>query len=485
MLAIHGIWADGALSLWAEDADRLATASGGVRPGVGRGGRTPRLHPFAAPVGLLADVLAGSGDVAADLARKAADSELTLWLPGTAGSPLVSPDLIACCGAAGPDPRSGQAARPVLAPWQVPALRFDPAAALAVLALVTQSAVIEPGVVEPGAISLPAAPAERGAAAGSMHYLAALGALAADLAARGRVLPGFEQAADGRYFARWRPVLAGPDALRARELTAAIPPVCRATSAVGEPSAGLVTGALDSLTDAAVRARLADGPGFSVLPPVAGGPLTDRWAAALTGEDGEVSVPAREAAMAAQLTFALWAWQDAAQQPPGPVRTCFRLTEPPRDSDGGSWLVELALQATDDPSLILPATDIWSGGTADGWAAAGISFPEDDLLAGLGRASRLFGELDGELQGAAPASVELDTAGALRFLKETGPLLVGRQTRRAAARLGTPLAARPQAHHQVQDLGQSRFGLRALVQPVRPGRLPVRAGRRRPDHRPG
>ena len=243
-------------------------------------------------------MLAGSGDVAADLARKAADSELTLWLPGTAGSPLVSPDLIACCGAAGPDPRSGQAARPVLAPWQVPALRFDPAAALAVLALVTQSAVIEPGVVEPGAIepgaiSLPAAPAERGAAAGSMHYLAALGALAADLAARGRVLPGFEQAADGRYFARWRPVLAGPDALRARELTAAIPPVCRATSAVGEPSAGLVTGALDSLTDAAVRARLADGPGFSVLPPVAGGPLTDRWAAALTGEDGEVSVPAR------------------------------------------------------------------------------------------------------------------------------------------------------------------------------------------------
>jgi SNF2-related domain/SNF2 Helicase protein/Helicase conserved C-terminal domain len=479
MLAIHGIWADGALSLWAEDADRLATASGGARPGAGRGGRTPRLHPFAAPVGLLADVLAGSGDVAADLARKAADSELTLWLPGTAGSPLVSPDLIACCGAAGRDPRSGQPARPVLAPWQVPALRFDPAAALAMLALVTQRGAIEPGAIESGAIesgaiesgaiSLPAAPAERGAAAGSMYYLAALGALAADLAARGRVLPGFEQAADGRYFARWRPVLAGADALRARELTAAIPPVCRATSAAGEPSAGLVTGALDSLTDAAVRARLAGGPGFSVLPPVAGGPLTDRWAAALTGEDGEVSVPAREAAMAAQLTFALWAWQDAAQQPPGPVRTCFRLTEPPRDSDGGSWLVELALQATDDPSLILPATDIWSGGTADGWAAAGISFPEDDLLAGLGRASRLFGELDGELQGAAPASVELDTAGALRFLKETGPLLAGAGfgvllpdwVRRS--RLGLKLTTRSRAAASPGSVTAPAFSLSDLV----------------------
>ncbi len=90
-----------------------------------------------------------------------------------------------------------------------------------------------------------------------------------------------------------------------------------------------------------------------------------------------------------------------------------------------TWRGEFALQSTDDPSLLLPAADIWSGGTADGWAAAGISYPEDDLLAGLGRASRLFPELDRELQSAAPAVVALDTSAALRFLKETGPLLAG------------------------------------------------------------
>ena len=44
---------------------------------------------------------------------------------------------------------------------------------------------------------------------------------------------------------------------------------------------------------------------------------------------------------------------------------------------------------------------------------------------GRGRASRLFPELDRELESAAPEAVDLDTRGALRFLKETGPLLAG------------------------------------------------------------
>ena len=56
---------------------------------------------------------------------------------------------------------------------------------------------------------------------------------------------------------------------------------------------------------------------------------------------------------------------------------------------------------------------------------AGIRHPEEELLAGLGRASRLFPELDLELHSAAPAGIALDTAGAFRFLRETGPLLSG------------------------------------------------------------
>jgi hypothetical protein len=482
MLAIHGIWAHGMLSLWAEDSGQPASAQAGFEAGA----QTPRPHPFAAAAGVLADAIAEFGEPVADGIRKAADSELILWLPTASAGPLSSPDFSdavdtvvsappiaarhagpgrATAGPATPTPSRSARDAPAgieapgrirLVPWEVPALSLEPDAALMLL----------------GALGMPDAHAETAILAGTVHYLAALGAMAADLASRGRVLPGVaevtgdaevgDEAARGasedrttaaaeaaRYRATWRPVLAGADALRARELTTALPPLCRATSAAGEPSAAVVTGALDALTDAAVRTRLASEPGFELLPTGRAAPLTDRWAVALTAPAAEFSVATRELAQAAQLAFVLWAWQDAAQEPPGPVRTCFRLVEPaqrpgvagqaeaaglteaaglsaPSGADTEAvWHVEFALQSTDDPSLLLPAVDIWAGGTADGWAAAGISYPEEDLLAGLGRASRLFPELDGALQTAVPASVALDARGALQFLTETGPLLVG------------------------------------------------------------
>ena len=429
MLVIHGIWAGGALRMWAEDSGCPAAAS--ARPDGALSFARP--HPFAAAPAVLSGVLTGLSD-AADVLAGAAEDELTLWLPGTRDRPAGSPEAAEAAEAAQPvaatasqrltigppssvasppRPAAAASARTILSPWQLPGLSLEPAAALALLR----------------AIGQPDARLADGILAGSLHYLAALAALAIDLASRGRVLPGLHTADDGSYAARWRPVLAGPDALRARELTGAMPPLCRATNAAGEASAAIVAEALDVLTDAAVRARLARQPGFALLP--SGGddredaPLTDRWVAALTGADGRLAVSAGERAGAAQLAFALWAWQDAAQEPPGPVRTCFRLIEPDATGDDDSWQVELALQSTDDPSLLLPAADIWSGEAADGWAAAGVGYPEDDLLAGLGKASRLFPELDGALQGAAPETVPLDARGALRFLTETGPLLAG------------------------------------------------------------
>ena len=456
MLAIHGVWSDGQLSLWAEDSDRPRQAADRVSGPV---------HPFAATTDLLCDVLAEFGDAVSDLVRKAAETELTLWLPATGAGPLASPDhaeMRAEQTGNGHVPRAatgpGRPGRVALGPWQVPAVSFDPGAALALLTAIRQ----------PGARS------ERGVLAGSAQLLAAVASLAADLSARSRVLPGLDESPDGSYpesashVARWRPVLAGADALRARELTLALPPLCRATSADGVPSATVVADALGLLTDAAVRARLAATPEFSLLPPNPAAGLTDRWAAALTGADGRLIVTKAEAAKAAQLAFALWAWQDAAQEPPGPARTCFRLIEPDHPA-AATWRVDFALQSTDDPSLLLPASDIWSGDTADGWAAAGLSYPEDDLLAGLGRASRLFPELDDELQGAAPVSVELDTRGALRFLKETGPLLAAAGfgvllpdwVRRS--RLGLKLTARSRTTTAAASATEPTFSLSDLV----------------------
>ncbi len=460
MLAVHGIWAYGALFLWAEDADGPVMVQ--RRPG--RPSRAPRPHPFAAAADVIAAAAAELAEPAADLVLKAVDDELTLWLPGTADGPLASPELVRT-----PEkqPATGTA-RGTLAVWRVPALTFEPAAALDLLSVLGETRPLGPQVVQ----------------GGSVRYFAALAQLAGDLAVRGRVLPalvaGGAEAAHGAeardspgdgagsagpfgggsYAARWRPVLSGTDAQRARELAVAMPPLCRATTAGGEPSALILTDALDALTDAAARANLSGQPGFALLTQRRGRrpariPVAERWAAALTSMNPQVAVVTPEdEAEAAALEAGLAAWRAAAQVPVGPVRTCFRLVEPrpaePSTGEAGTgepgtgeagtgepgtdetgtgaespWLVELALQSTDDPSLLLPAADVWSGAGAEGWAAAGIRHPEEELLAGLGRASRLFPELDHELRSAAPASVTLDTEGALRFLRHTGPLLSG------------------------------------------------------------
>jgi SNF2 family DNA or RNA helicase len=480
MLAIHGVWSQRTLALWAEDSQL---------PAVTPAGRTGpvRDHPFAAPAGLLGDVLAEFGDQTGDLVRKAAEEDLTLWLPGGTSGPAASPDLIRDTPA-GKKP-AGAAA---LAGWRVPALTFEPDAARGLLA-----------AIGPPVAGQPDGRSGRGVTGGSVLYLAAVAALATDLAARGKVLPGLTEATDGASLACWRPVLAGPDALRARELSCAMPPLCRATTEDGVASATVFGQALDALTDAAVRARLDTVPGFTLLPgPFRGRsePFIERWLAALTGETGELEVGRADTIAAAQLAFALWSWQDAAQEPPGPVRTCFRLIEPPppvleppvleplalvptevpaagesgqpaaEDEDEGGWRVEFALQSTDDPSLLLSAADIWSGDTTDGWAAAGVRYPEEDLLAGLGRASRLFPELDQELEQAAPESVELGTRQALQFLKETGPMLAGAGfgvllpdwVRKS--RLGLKLTTRSRsATTSAAGAADPRFGLRDVI----------------------
>ena len=459
MLVIHGTWAYGVLSLWAEDSGRPASA-GLTRP-TRRPSRAPRPHPFAADPDVLADAVAELAGPSADLARKAIDDELTLRLPSAADGPLASPEL----GTAPDAAPARKAARPALAAWRVPALTFDPPAAADLLA----------ALGEPGAGSVSAVPG------GSVLYLAALARLADDLTTRGRVLPAMAASGDGRYAARWRAVLSGADAQRARELAAAMPPLCRA-DAGSESSAVLVMDALDALADAAARARLGRDPEFRLLPARAGRrpPGTGRRALGRRAHRRDAQVPVTtpaDEAEAAELAAALDDWRDAAQVPAGPVRTCFRLVEPRAepgaepDAAASAWTVELALQSTDDPSLLLPAADIWSGASAGGWAAAGIRHPEEDLLAGLGTASRLFAELDQELRSPAPEEVTLDTEGAARFLQQTGPLLAGAGfgvllpdwVGGARKRLGLKITTRTRSTPGATPAAESKFGMGDLV----------------------
>jgi superfamily II DNA or RNA helicase len=444
MRVIHGTWANGALCLWAEDP-LLPQA---VAPAPGRPSRAPVPHPFAVQAAELADLLAALPGPAGGAARKAVDDELTLHLPSAGDGPLASPELIRPDA----DPaRPGSRGRVSLARWRVPVLAFGPAAALDLLGSV-------------GSLGDVAA-----VAGGSLPYLAALARFADGLAARGRVLPVLV-AEDGAYAARWRPVLDGADAQRARDLAAAMPASCRA--AVPEPPGPLLAGALDCLTDAAARTRL-PAPLLSARRGRTPSriPWPERFVVALTTTDARLDAATpQDEEEAGALAAELAAWLDGALIPAGPVRTCFRLAEP-AEEDGDPWRVEFALQSAEDPSLMVGAADLWAGEGATVLRAGlrDAADPVDELLAGLGAAARLFGELEEALRDPAPTEVKLDTPGAFRFLKETGPLLSGAGygvllpdwVRKA--RLGLRLTTRSAGTASGSPVTAPKFGLADLV----------------------
>jgi SNF2 family DNA or RNA helicase len=368
---LHGFIArDGSLAVWAE-TDRPGQATGGTPRG-------PVPHGFAMESALLASLLPGSK------ARPAA----TLLLPSTGAGPLASPQL-------GRPPRRG---RPRLMPWAVPAV-----------------------VLPPGAITGDLADAVPGGRWGaSAAFLAELTDFAADLVGRGRVLPGVLP--DGPR-ARWRPVLTDADAARHADLLHRMPPACRAErtrpgDVDGLPAVDALQAALDVLVDGIVRQRLGD------LRLSDTDDAVGSWLAALTGEAG-FGAAADELR---ELTDRLDTWFAEAATG-ATVRVCFRLThldglEPdePDATTGGAplgdppdqWLLEFLLQPLDEPSVLVPASEVWRDTAAP--LRRWTHHPQERLLAGLGRAARLHPDLDAALRGPRPAEMELDTEGAYRFL---------------------------------------------------------------------
>jgi SNF2 family DNA or RNA helicase len=374
---LHGLISrDGSLAVWAEtdpSTQRPAGRAASSQPegGTVRRGRVPD-HRYAAGL-------------------RGTDRTAKLLLPSTSAGPLPSPQL-------GLPARRG---RPQLRAWRVPAVTVP---------FVTADLAEEYG----------------GRPAPSLTYLAELCAFAADLVARGRVLPGV-LAGGARPRAVWRPVLTGPDAARLADLLRRMPPACRSErnrpgDVDGLPAADTLHAALHRLVDGLVRTRLAE----------AGITLTGAaWLTALAADPAAAAAPGRavdpvgaEFELARRdldtLTDALDAWHAEATSGAA-VRLCFRLTHLPSEDQGDdAWLLEFLLQPFDEPSLLVTAADVWRDRSAPlrRWTHR----PQERLLAGLGRAARLCADLDPALRLARPAELVFDTEGAYRFLSHAATL---------------------------------------------------------------
>ncbi|HVW32846.1 MAG TPA: DEAD/DEAH box helicase, partial [Acidimicrobiia bacterium] len=116
------------------------------------------------------------------------------------------------------------------------------------------------------------------------------------------------------------------------------------------------------------------------------------------------------------------------------------------------WRVEILLQSRHDPSLLVPADDVWHDGPAFAAFRPLVPDPDSYLRTALGRAARLWPGLSAALEAAEPSVLELDAAGAQQFLADAAPLLeqagfgiLVPPWWRRAPRLGLRLRARPRA----------------------------------------
>ncbi|MHB1295907.1 MAG: DEAD/DEAH box helicase [Anaerolineae bacterium] len=406
--------ADNTFFVWAEHA---------VEPprGTPQAQRVLR-HPFAATTIEIADLLATY--VPGDEWRRAERLTRIALLPSGRHAPLVPRWLLEGESEIDED-------APGLVPWRIEGIGIPILRMLEVLAV------------------LPLANHALGTThrvGDDLRYWGLVAKFALELMARQRFVPGLRML-DGSMQALWLPFVDDPhDQQRLDALARGMPPVCRAVfrdrrdiQPTDAPRAALVLQSfLERLIDQAVR----------------------DWASAEHGGQAERTAPASFMRPTAQVGSAWWrglstgageiplhpsqqrdlsrfyqAWQSWTYRDrpttEGSFRLCFRLEPPEFDVTSARvvaphWTLRYFLQAYDDPSLLVPASEVWhERGNVLSYLNHRFDQPQEKLLAGLGMAARLSPPVQRSLKSERPEATLLTAQEAYTFLRETAHLLEG------------------------------------------------------------
>jgi len=369
ILILHGAWLPDQKKffLWGESLNAV--------PLKGKPPKRPP-HPFQSSVEQLRQRAA------------VADSKthpLTLWLPSTNKTPIPSPELVAT-GAAAPK------GSPTLKAWRVTGLLLSVNAAIDFL------------------LALP--PHHIGA---DLIAWRTTTLLAMEIIASQQVMPSLVR--DGKHLkAQWQPRPTPTTSQKITALTRSLPPLCRA--AVDDPDNALTPRALvDDFLATTIDATLR---GLAIKPALKPVTIGGKWLAALLGKNDQIDLTAKESDSLFK-EWQTWAHHEHVAGDDS-FRITFRLELP--ESKRDSWALSYLLQATDDPTLLVPAAKIWrEKGRTLKYFDRRFDQPQERMLKGLGYAARVFPPIDSSLRLATPDQAKLSTTEAFTFLKEAAPLL--------------------------------------------------------------
>lgn len=423
MIVLHGAMDETGFVLWGETAGGVGTDAEELVDSLRRAG--VNLKPRARQV-----------------------KEYMAWLPTLGGRPLFSLGLEFGPGDELPAPPPK--AEVTLAPWPVTARLLSPAETVGLLRAARGKRTLVHGVI----------------VGADLAYWSEVLRLAGSLVARQRFLPGLASR-NGKWSAVWNPVFIGSDAERLVRLAERMPPCARALTGpppASPPSAipvpllrSFLAMCVDHLVrSAAVGDRLASadrsvsaGRPIPARRPVAArrsdpASVHEAWLYALRSPEATVRGTADELT---QLEWRVKEWHGPlALTENSPYRLCLRLEEPGATGTAGlpesdeacepgacreepTWYVRYLLQASDDPSLLVPLVEAWSPVDAGKVRKSPLGFqylnwnPNEYLFAWLGQAAGLCPEVAASLEAGVPAGYALDTRGAYEFLTERAAAL--------------------------------------------------------------
>lgn len=387
---IHGSFdPDGTFFFWGEGPQIAAPKKRGPKPAR----KKPSPHPYALPHAALESLVRKNLPHSGTSPRASA----CLMLPTGADGPEPSPEL--CHNR---DPTTRHAAG--LAPWTVPVVVFPVASVLPFLLS--------------GCKDTPFVRYGRSLAAWSVAAL-----FACELVAGGSFVPGFLPVKEGIVHGTWRPLFKDEDKKRLNGLAATMPPVVRAHIRPGTHDDSplrltrlFIDAAVPALIGLATRCPT---PVKQARLPKSTPPPEELFYRDLVF--GERNNLAEKLPAVRELT----AWLSG----PAPARdtdrytTCLTVQEPA--SEKSAWRVNFFLQSKDDPTLLVPAGEVWNGSsrTLDRLAAKGGRHPQERMLYDLGAAAKVYPPIRDALKTARPYGITVPPDQLFGFLSETAPLL--------------------------------------------------------------
>lgn len=241
------------------------------------------------------------------------------------------------------------------------------------------------------------------------------------LLCRQKFIPSLAPGDEGGVVAVWQPVFEDPEDRKIlKRLISVMPPVCCGVIEQPKQHADLampcdvIMDYLRVAIDEVIRTWLGD-----VNPPDQNAPVERKWLYALRGKEKRIVAPKKQVE---GLVKGLKEWTAVLRENRGSFRTCLRLEEPQDGSD--SWYLSFHLQATDDPSLLVSARDVWQmKGKVVTLLNRQFEHPQERLLEDLGKILKIYPTLARGLMEARPEGMFLTTDEAYFFLKEISVLL--------------------------------------------------------------